>query len=36
MGPGIYGGNVVRDDKGEVVIGEQYQNHNDEPGKLCT
>lgn len=34
VGPGIYGGNVVRDSKGEVVIGEQYQNHNPRPGKV--
>lgn len=32
VGPGIYGGNVVRDAKGEIVIGEQYQNHNPRPG----
>lgn len=32
VGPGIYGGNVVRDDKGEIVIGAQYQNHNPRPG----
>lgn len=34
VGPGIYGGNVVRDAKGEIVIGEQYQNHNPRPGEV--
>ncbi|CAG9461291.1 unnamed protein product [Pedinophyceae sp. YPF-701] len=34
VGPGIYGGNVKRDDKGEVVIGRQYQNHNKHPGPV--
>jgi hypothetical protein len=28
VGPGIYGGSVKRDEQGNVVIGEQYQNHN--------
>ena len=34
VGPGIYGGSVKRDEKGEVVIGEQYQNHNHRPGPV--
>lgn len=29
-----YGGVVVRDENGEIVIGEQYQNHNEEPGPV--
>lgn len=32
VGPGIYGGNVLRDEKGDIVIGQQYQNHNPKPG----
>jgi hypothetical protein len=32
VGPGIYGGSVKRDEEGNVVIGEQYQNHNQVPG----
>lgn len=34
VGPGIYGGIVKRDSNGQVVIGEQYQNHNPEPGPV--
>jgi len=34
VGPGIYGGSVLRDDSAEVVIGEQYQNHNSRPGPV--
>ena len=35
VGAGIYGGSVQRDDTtGEVVIGEQYQNHNHRPGPV--
>merc|ERR1711871_702083 len=34
VGAGIYGGNVVRDDDGNVVIGKQYQNHNPVPGPV--
>jgi len=34
VGPGIYGGVVVRDAAGEVVIGEQYQGHNPRPGPV--
>jgi hypothetical protein len=34
VGPGIYGGSVERDDQGEVVIGQQYQNHNNRPGPV--
>lgn len=35
VGAGIYGGSVERDaTTGEVVIGEQYQNHNHGPGPV--
>jgi ankyrin repeat protein len=34
VGPGIYGGIVLRDNFGEVVIGAQYQNHNPRPGPV--
>eukprot|EP00536_Pseudo-nitzschia_multiseries_P008988 jgi/Psemu1/306219/fgenesh1_kg.241_\ len=34
VGPGIYGGIVKRDTDGNVVIGEQYQNHNNRPGPV--
>jgi hypothetical protein len=34
VGAGIYGGVVKRDDGGEVVIGQQYQNHNPRPGPI--
>lgn len=34
VGPGIYGGVVKRDQKGDVVIGRQYQNHNSRPGPV--
>ena len=34
VGPGIYGGIVKRDDKGAVLVGEQYQNHNPTPGPI--
>ena len=34
VGPGIYGGNVKRDENGQVVIGQQYQNHNHRPGPV--
>jgi len=34
VGPGIYGGIVKRDEKGNVVIGRQYQNHNPRPGPV--
>ena len=34
MGPGIYGVSVKRDTDGNVVIGEQYQNHNPLPGPV--
>jgi Ankyrin repeats (many copies) len=35
VGPGIYGGSVERDPStGEVVIGQQYQNHNHRPGPV--
>merc|ERR1719421_454243 len=32
VGPGIYGGIVKRDERGNVVVGKQYQNHNPRPG----
>jgi len=31
---GIYGGTVQRDGVGEVVMGQQYQNHNPHPGPV--
>ena len=34
VGAGIYGGRVKRDENGEIVIGEQYQNHNSSPGPV--
>jgi len=34
VGAGIYGGIVQRDADGEVVIGQQYQNHNTRPGPV--
>jgi hypothetical protein len=34
VGAGIYGGSVKRDEQGNVVIGEQYQNHNRRPGPV--
>lgn len=34
VGPGIYGGSVRRTVEGEIVIGEQYQNHNPRPGPV--
>lgn len=34
VGPGIYGGNVKRNDDGSIVIGQQYQNHNERPGPV--
>merc|ERR1719158_1484243 len=34
VGAGIYGGRVQRDQKGDVVIGRQYQNHNPRPGPV--
>ncbi len=34
VGPGIYGGSVQRDRSGNVIIGEQYQNHNHRPGPV--
>jgi hypothetical protein len=34
VGPGIYGGVVVRDASGEVVWGAQYQGHNSAPGPV--
>ena len=35
VGPGIYSGSVKRNPKtGEVIIGQQYQNHNHRPGPV--
>ena len=34
VGPGIYGGTVMRDQEGEILVGEQYQNHNPTPGPI--
>lgn len=34
VGAGIYGGRVKRDEKGDIVIGTQYQNHNTSPGPI--
>ena len=34
VGPGIYGGNVQRDADGNVVIGQQYEEHNPLPGPV--
>lgn len=36
VGAGIYGGEVQRDAEGIVVKGEQYQNHNPQPGPVYT
>lgn len=34
VGPGIYGGCVLRDAAGEIVIGQQYERHNPLPGPV--
>jgi hypothetical protein len=34
VGPGIYGGIVKRDNDGQVLNGQQYQNHNPRPGPI--
>jgi len=34
VGPGIYGGRVKRSSDGNVVVGQQYQNHNARPGPV--
>ena len=34
VGAGIYSGNVKKDDKGNIVWGKQYQNHNPNPGPI--
>jgi len=34
VGAGIYGGIVKRDAQGQIVIGQQYQNHNKRPGPV--
>ena len=33
-GPGIYGGNVKRDENGNMIMGRQYQDHNSRPGPV--
>eukprot|EP00967_Tisochrysis_lutea_P105541 scaffold161006_cov29-Tisochrysis_lutea.AAC.1 len=34
VGPGIYGGNVLRDESGRIVIGKQFEEHNALPGPV--
>jgi hypothetical protein len=34
VGPGIYSGKVLKDERGNIVIGRQYQNHNPYPGPV--
>lgn len=34
VGAGIYGGNVKRDPDGSVILGQQYQAHNQQPGPI--
>jgi len=34
VGPGIYGGGVLRDGSGRVAVGQQYQSHNPRPGPV--
>lgn len=34
VGPGIYGGIVMRDAEGGVVVGRQYQDHSSRPGPV--
>lgn len=34
VGAGIYGGNVKKDNKGNILWGKQYQNHNPNPGPI--
>jgi hypothetical protein len=34
VGPGIYGGSIVRNEDGTIVIGQQFQNHNHRPGPV--
>jgi len=36
VGPGIYGGCVERDERGDIVLGMQYQCHNPVPGPVYT
>jgi hypothetical protein len=36
VGPGIYGGVAKLDGAGKIVMGEQYQQHNDRPGPVYT
>eukprot|EP00729_Bicosta_minor_P022924 gene22924-7091_t len=34
VGAGIYSGTVVRDEHGAITVGQQYQNHNPNPGPV--
>lgn len=34
VGPGIYGGRVSRDTAGDIIIGQQYEDHNALPGPV--
>ena len=34
VGPGIYGGRVSRDASGEIIIGQQFEEHNALPGPV--
>jgi hypothetical protein len=34
VGAGIYSGQVIRDDNGNLIIGKQYMNHNPTPGPV--
>ena len=34
VGPGIYGGYVLKDENGEIVIGKQFEEHNATPGPV--
>ena len=34
VGPGIYGGRVSRDERGEIIIGRQFEEHNALPGPV--
>ena len=34
VGPGIYGGRVARDHNGDIIIGQQFEQHNSLPGPV--
>lgn len=34
VGPGIYGGRVKRDEAGQIIIGQQFEQHNSLPGPV--